>query len=319
MPAHRRPIPAGTKRCRRTGENPMNAIRSSDSSIRQQLLSDTFALQKHIRNGLQQQAGAAGSLFHESIHPSQASAVLFLLGCGCLPGKEAAAEPCLILNKRSAKVRQPGDLCCPGGSIAPTLDPLLARLLRLPASPLFRWEHWRQWRTHRPRQSRQLSLLFATGLRESVEEMRLNPLGVKLLGPLPPENLVMFQRTIYPLVCWVSGQKTFYPNWEVERIVSIPIRELLEPSRYARFRLRIEVSAASARVNGTRDFPCYLHRRDGRTERLWGATFRIAMKFLETTFAFQPPPLESLPTVEGEIDENYVNPNSQTWSESKHS
>ncbi|KPJ78193.1 MAG: hypothetical protein AMJ54_05070 [Deltaproteobacteria bacterium SG8_13] len=276
----------------------------------QQLLNDEPAFLKHIGDALQRSAADADLPVGPSIRSVQASAVLFLLGCSCSPSGRATAEPCLILNKRSAKVRQPGDLCCPGGSIAPRLDPLLAVLLRLPGSPLLRWEHWPALHRRQPLQSRKLALLFATGLRESAEEMRLNPLGVKLLGPLQPENLVMFQRTIYPLVCWVSKQKRFFPNWEVERIVSIPIRELLDPSRYVRFRLRIDVPAASARVNGTRNFACFLHhRRDGRTDRLWGATFRITMEFLDVVFGFHPPPLESLPTVEGKIDENYINPN----------
>ncbi len=286
-------------------------MHNTPSSSRQpfeQLLNDTPALRKRIRYGLQRQTGSTGLLAGQPIHSAQASAVLFLLGCNCSPIEEAAVEPCLILNKRSEKVRQPGDLCCPGGSISPRVDPLLAGLLRLPGSPLVRWEHWPQWRKYRPRLSRELALLFATGLRESLEEMRLNPLGVKFLGPLPSENLVMFHRTIHPLVCWVSSQKKFSPNWEVERIVPIPIRDLLDPTRYIRYRLRIDVPAETARVNGVRDFGCFLHRRDGQAEHLWGATFRIAMNFLETVFDFRPPPLESLPTVDGKIDENYINP-----------
>ena len=288
----------------------MDTTGSPTLSPLQQLLNRPPAFRKHIRDVLQRQADAAEPFALPSANPAEDSAVLFLLSCSCPPAAEATAEPCLILNKRSAKVRQPGDLCCPGGSIAPRLDPLLSRMLRLPGSPLLRWEHWPQWRRRRPWQSRRLALLFATGLRESTEEMRLNPLKVTLLGPLPSESLVMFRRTIYPLVCWVSNQKKFTPNWEVERIVSIPVSELLDPSRYVRLRLRIDVPAKSARVNGTRDFACFLHQRDGRTDRLWGATFRIVMRFLDLVFRFHPPPLESLPTVEGKIDENYVNPNS---------
>ena len=288
----------------------MDTTRSSFPQPSQRLLSDIPALLDHIRDVLQSQAGSTAPLTRRSVHSGQASAVLFLLGCGCPPTPEVVGEPCLILNKRSAKVRQPGDLCCPGGSIAPVLDPLLARLLYLPGSPLRRWENWSLWRKQHSRRFRELALLFATGLRESVEEMRLNPLGVKLLGPLRPENLVMFQRMIYPLACWVSSQRNFFPNWEVERIVFIPIRDLLDPSRYVRYRLRIDVPAASARVNGVRDFPCFLHRRSGRAERLWGATFRITMQFLDTVFGFHPPQIESLPMVEGQIGENYINPNS---------
>jgi hypothetical protein len=288
----------------------MDSTESSFLPPSQQLLDDMPALLKHIRSVLQEQAAeSVGTFAGQSVHTAKASAVLFLLAAGPSPAGQAAAEPYLILNKRSAKVRQPGDLCCPGGSIAPRLDPLIASMLRLPGSPLRRWKPWPQWRKNYPLQSRKLALLFATALRESVEEMRLNPLGVELLGPLPPQSLVMFQRNIYPLACWVSSQKKFFPNWEVERIVSIPIRDLLDPSRYVRYRLRIDVPPESAPVNGIRDFACFLHRRDHRIERLWGATFRIAMKFLDTVFNFRPPPIGSLPTVEGKIDEKYIHPN----------
>jgi hypothetical protein len=288
----------------------MDTTESSFLQPSQQLLSDVPALLQHIRAVLQKQATeSVGSFAGQPIHATQASAVLFLLAASPSPIGSTVAEPCLILNKRSAKVRQPGDLCCPGGSIAPRLDPLIASLLRLPGSPLRRWKPWSQWRKNHLRRSRKLALLFATGLRESVEEMRLNPLGVELLGPLPPENLVMFQRTIYPLACWVCGQKKFFPNWEVEQIVSIPILDLLDPSRYVRYRLRIDVPSKSAPESGIRDFACFLHRCGDRTERLWGATFRIAMTFLDTVFNFRPPPIGSLPTVEGKIDENYIHPN----------
>ena len=286
-----------------------HATREHIALTTQRLLEDIPALLDRICDGLQQQTNSLSSTSQQTALTQQASAVLFLLGCNCPPAEKEVVEPCLILNKRSSRVRQPGDLCCPGGSIAPRIDPLLARLLRLPASPLRRWKYWPYWRKNQSRQSRALAVLFATGLRESLEEMRLNPLGVDFLGPLPPENLVMFRRTIYPLVCWVRQQKQFTLNWEVERIVSIPLGDLLDPTRYARFRLRIDVPSDAARVNGVRDFACFEHRRDGKPERLWGATFRIAMQFLEMVFGFQPPPLESLPTVEGRIDENYINPN----------
>ncbi|MGD8992788.1 MAG: hypothetical protein PVI00_15135, partial [Desulfobacterales bacterium] len=149
------------------------------------------------------------------------SAVLFLLGR--YPGKgRYAGQPCLILNKRSTKVRQPGDLCCPGGRISPRLDAGLAALLRLPMSPLVRWRYWQRWRQKRPQQAEWMRLLLATGLRESLEEMRLSPFGLKFLGPMAAQSLIMFNRIIYPMAVWVSGQRRFYPNWEVEKIVCIP-------------------------------------------------------------------------------------------------
>ena len=115
-------------------------------------------------------------------------------------GTDSGAQPCIVLNKRSLKVRQPGDLCFPGGSMAPHIDPYLARLFALPFVSLGLWRHWDSWKKSHPRQAKLMSIIWATGLRESFEEMRLNPFGVRFLGPLPPQPLVMFKRTIYPMV-----------------------------------------------------------------------------------------------------------------------
>jgi hypothetical protein len=152
-------------------------------------------------------------------------------------------------------------------------------------------------------------LLLATGLRESFEEMRLNPLGVRFLGILPAQQLVMFQREIYPFVCWVSRQRRYYPNWEVEKIVHIPLDHLLESANYARYRIEISIpndEHHSPRRKEVRDFPCFLHKQDGRTERLWGATFRITMNFLKWVYGFEPPAMEELMTIEGKLDRNYT-------------
>ncbi len=234
---------------------------------------------------------------------SNTSAVLFLLGPQSYK-KGFSPEPCLILNKRSPKIRQPGDLCCPGGSISSRQDSYLAKLLYLPGSPLTRWPYWSHWRKYRRQEARNLSLLFATSLRESFEEMRLNPLGLKFLGPLPFQRLVMFTRVIFPMVCWVSYQKRFFPNWEVEKIIKIPLRNLINPSNYACYRLHINISKGNKKPYNT-DYPCFLHEHQDGSEILWGATFRITMVFLEIVFGFEPPDIESLPVVSGTLDENY--------------
>ena len=232
-----------------------------------------------------------------------ASAVLFLLGRQ--PGKTNHPEEiCLILNKRSANVRQAGDLCCPGGRVSPRLDTGLAKLLNLPLLPLARWPYWPGWRQRRSHDARWLRLLLATGLRESVEEMRLNPFGLKFLGPLPPQPLVMFQRVIYPMVVWVTGQKRFYPNWEVEKIVCIPLREFFNTSQYARYRLKIETPSTAENIN---IFPCFRYQKDGEAEILWGATFRITMVFLNYVFGFSPPDFDSLPEIRGHLTRAYLN------------
>lgn len=237
----------------------------------------------------------------------QASAVLFLLGF--FRRSDGRVDTCLILNKRSEKVRQPGDLCCPGGGIVPWLDIFISRLLKIHGTPLSRWSDWPLWRRQRSNQADLLSLLLATGLRESFEEMRLNPFGVRFLGILPAQQLVMFQREIYPFVCWISHQKRFYPNWEVEKIVMIPLDHLLNPINYARYRIEISFSNGrhqKRRRSEVKEFPCFLHEQDGSTERLWGATFRITMNFLKYVFDFEPPAMKDLMTIKGKLDRSYT-------------
>lgn len=236
------------------------------------------------------------------------SAVLFLLGMPC-EKKEFSNSPCLILNKRSLKVKQPGDLCCPGGSISSRMDAFLAKLLYLPGSPLTRWPYWKMWHKQRRPEAQNLALLFATCLREGFEEMRLNPLGVKFLGPLPQQRLIMFHRVIYPMVCWISRQRQFSPNWEVERVVYIPLQNLLKPSNYARYRLRNETYPENGNHPDVKDYPCFIQKQKDNHEVLWGATFRITMAFLEIVFGFRPPDMESLPVVFGTLNKNYLTGN----------
>ena len=238
---------------------------------------------------------------------STASAVLFLIGM-CCQANDFLDTPCLILNKRSLKVKQPGDLCCPGGSIS-SRDAFLSKFLYLPGTPLTRWPHWQMWHKYRRREAQNLALLLAACLREGLEEMRLNPFGMKFLGPLPSQKLIMFQRVIYPMVCRIGRQKRFITNWEVEKIVKIPFKDLLNPSFYARYRVKVETSREKEIHPDIRDFPCFIHHSGESSEVLWGATFRITMAFLEIVFGFKPPEMESLPTVFRSLDKNYLTGN----------
>jgi hypothetical protein len=268
------------------------------------LLKHPPSLIKHIMQALHT-SNQHNCIFPKEVTNSMStSAVLFLLGFQYENGR-FLPEPCLILNKRSQKVRQPGDLCCPGGSMSSRLDSYLSRLLYWPGSPLTRWPYWNQWRKQRQQEARTLTILFATSLRESFEEMRLNPLKVKLLGPLPSQELVMFHRVIYPVMCWVNRQKRFRTNWEVEKIVYIPLKNLLDPSKYAHYRLRLETHTESRLEPDKRDFLCFIHDHEDESEHLWGATFRITMAFLELVFGFKPPEIESLPLIDGVLGENY--------------
>jgi hypothetical protein len=268
-------------------------------------LGTTSAFVKRIMCALQER-NPSDTVFPKGIIGSSVtSAVLFLLGPNC-QGKGFSPTPCLVLTKRSLKVKQPGDLCCPGGSISSGLDAYLAKLLYLWGSPLSRWPYWSLWRKKRHKEARRLSILFATCLREGFEELRLNPFGVKFLGPLPSQKLVMFRKVIYPMVCWNGRQNRFFPNWEVERVVYIPLQNLLIPSNYARYRVHMATPHENRKNPAETDYPCFVHEYQDQPEVLWGATFRITMVFLETIFGFKPPDMDSLPVINGSLGENYL-------------
>lgn len=213
----------------------------------------------------------------------------------------------LVLNKRSNQVRQPGDICCPGGGFTPLLDTLLASLLRLPGSPLMAWRR-RHNRAPGAAALRGLSLVLAAGLRESFEEMGLNPLRAKLLGPLPTQHLQMFRRRIHPLAVWIRSPRRFRLNWEVEKLIRVPLTDLLDPKRYARYCLNL--GATHPDHSGWRDFPCFridaTDQNDGKQELLWGATYRIVMSFLYLAFGFTPPALATLPAIVGQLPPHYA-------------
>jgi hypothetical protein len=117
----------------------------------------------------------------------------------------------------------------------------------------------------------------------------------------------MFPRVLYPMVVWIRRQTRFFPNWEVDRIVHIPLRNLLKPEFYACYRLRFKTSRESLSTGLTQDFPCFCHESEGGKEVLWGVTYRIVTAFLELVFEFSPPDITALPVIHGALDENYLN------------
>jgi hypothetical protein len=269
------------------------------------LLEDKNNLILHIKRALYERLRRKRIFPLGGIDLETAAGVLLLLGSK--PGTTGSdGEPYVVFNKRSLKVRQPGDLCFPGGSIAPRIDPYLARLFSLPLASLGRWSHWACWKKNRTREAKLMSIIWATGLRESLEEMRLNPFGVTFLGPLPSQSLVMFKRTIYPMVGWIERQKRFFPNWEVEKVVPISLKDLLNSNYYGRYRLWMDSDPNGEHSSLIQDFPCFRVQADNRMEVLWGATYRITIQFLENIFDFKPPALNALPVVEGTLDETYL-------------
>ncbi|MFP3927745.1 MAG: hypothetical protein ACLFUP_02480 [Desulfobacteraceae bacterium] len=271
----------------------------------EQLLGDPPLLKEHILQSLAEVNRRRG-LFPKGVSRFEGtSSVLFLMGPHCVEGR-GRGEACVILNKRSRWVKQPGDLCFPGGRVDSGFDSRTARLLTLPGTPLAGWRYWAEWRRLRPGQARRLALLLAAGLREGVEEMRLNPLWVRFLGPLPPQELVMYDRVIYPMVGWVERQKRFFPNWEVERVVYVPLKALLTPENYGLYRIRFQ--RREDEEDGApeiKELPCFILDSGFGREILWGATYRIVAAFLNEVFGFNPPGRGSLPLVHGTLGPDY--------------
>lgn len=268
---------------------------------------DETKLIQHISRTLDQ------NIWHTKIFPdgvrrsSETSAVLFLLG----PNPDRTEfNPCVILTKRSQNVKQSGDLCCPGGRVSLLRDRVFSILLSFQPFPLKRWPDWQKWRKQRHADAKRLAMLLATGLRESFEEMRLNPLRVTFLGPLPPQQLLIFRRRIYPMAAWVDRQTRFVTNREVEKVVYIPLRDLLNSGNYCRYRLEMAHSKNRA-LQAQDDFPCFCSECYSEQEILWGATYRIVTSFLKVVFGFDPPTDASLPVFHGTLDENYYSNNSR--------
>jgi 8-oxo-dGTP pyrophosphatase MutT (NUDIX family) len=270
------------------------------------LVINAAGLRKRVIDALSDGCGLEALLYNEDCLDSvRTSSVLLLLGE--LPSERGGVpEVCLILNKRSKDVKQPGDLCCPGGAVE-RFDHFLARILSCRGSSLSRWPCWSELKAKEPGNAQFLSLFYAAGVREAWEEMGLNPFRLTFLGPLPTQCLTFFSRSIHPMVVWVSGQKRFRLSWEVERIVRFPLRALLNPFNYALYRVYVPVHL-EWRFGGasTRDFPCFIYRIAGRAEVLWGATYYIVTRFLNTAFGFQVPDIEKLPLVPASVKDEYV-------------
>ena len=233
----------------------------------------------------------------------QESAVLFLL-TQCRTAPSQKPELCLLLTKRSHRVVQPGDLCCPGGGIA-LADKIISGFIPLPIAPVHGWFRWFRWLAKRGRPAHHVMQAWVAGLRESWEELRLNPLRASLLGPLPVQQLVLFKRLIFPLAAWVPADPHLKPNKEVSRIVKVPLRSLLDQSNYGRYRLSFEYNGVA--IDRRNEFPCFIHHGRRGTEILWGATFRITMDFLRIAFGFYCPDVDTLPVVRGRRDPTYFN------------
>lgn len=194
----------------------------------------------------------------------------------------------LHLIKRSPRVSQGGDLSCPGGLLHPAVDKAFRFLMMYRSWPFFQGRAKATAKRRDPADYRLITLFYANALRESWEEIGLNPGRVRFLGALPTYSLYLFKRTIFPLVGYLVGKAIYRPNREVDKVVEIPLRHLFDEERYARYTIDA-VPSLPARDNGPWDFPCFVFDDRDNEEILWGATFNIIMSFLHIVYEFTTP------------------------------
>ncbi len=198
----------------------------------------------------------------------------------------------LILNKRSNIVNHPGELCCPGGKVSPLIDLLISKILKLPCTPLSSWSSLKQL-SHS--NNEKISLLFSTALRENFEEMKLNPFGIKMIGILPAQHVSVTDINIQPFVCWITKQKKFFANKEVNKIVKIPLSSLFMENNYTTYKIeKSTITLDTSRIKAKKN-PCFIHYENGAKEILWGATYRITTTFLKIVFDYSKFTTDNIP------------------------
>ena len=224
---------------------------------------------------------------------------------GRLPTKDKG-EFFFQLIKRSIKVPQPGDLSCPGGVINTFWDPLLRSLLMSRFISILDGDALQYLRKRDATTIRLITIFLANAIRESWEETGLRPWNILFLGPLPSYSLLLFKRTIFPLVCFVKKEWNFQPNPEVEKVIEIPLRCFFDINHYGIY--NIETSDQfDKKYHEPRKFPCLIiHDQEGREEILWGATFYIIMSFLKIIFNFDIPDISSKRIIKRTLGPEYL-------------
>lgn len=193
------------------------------------------------------------------------------------------------LIKRSKSVVQAGDLSCPGGMLHPVADGILRPFVASGLLPVLRGAPRRYLQERGFSQYRQVTLFLANALRESWEEIGLNPFNVQFLGPLPCNPLLAFTRIIFPLAGYIRQNGPGRISREVEKIINIPLRNFFDENNYCMFTIESEYPLKN-NVAAIRQFPCFTAADEqGNQEILWGATFFIITNFLKSVLGFELP------------------------------
>ncbi|MBN1571615.1 MAG: NUDIX domain-containing protein [Deltaproteobacteria bacterium] len=221
--------------------------------------------------------------------------------------------PRFILTKRSKRVVQPGDLSFPGGHIS-MIDRLHGFFIAKGISPLARGRGfdagWRSKKMGRKRgrgrgEKRIAANYLACALRETAEETGFPMRKIDYLGSLPPYGMMSFRRVIFPSVGAITGELKERLNWEVERIVSFNIEEMLNPKNYFWIDFDVPEDLKKASNREEWKFPALIIEDSVGREILWGATFYIILSFMWIVLNFTMPEIPQDKVIKKDIPENY--------------
>ena len=174
-----------------------------------------------------------------------------------------------------------------------TLDRILGYLLSKNWIPPSLSYSFRNLQDVRDSEKGILGMVVAAALREGWEEMRLPPWRVEYLGSLRTHRLQSFPKIIFPVVGRTTGRWQARPNWEVEKVVRVPIRSFFDPANYALVDLIVPPPLNRNNDLGWSALPCMVVEDSNHKEILWGATFNIIIEFLRIVLDL---PLELLDT-----------------------
>jgi 8-oxo-dGTP pyrophosphatase MutT (NUDIX family) len=215
-------------------------------------------------------------------------------------------EYIFLLNKRSKRVLQPGDLCAPGGGIHLFLDSFTQKILQFGLLPGVGGPGLKLARRRGKEVYEKVLFLLGNALRESWEELRLSPFNVEFLGPLPTYSLSSRRWIIFPLVGRVKHSWQPKLSWEVEKIVSIPLSSFFKAENFAVYSLEVPEKLGALGIPNPWEFPCLVHREKNEEEILWGATFKVIQTFFQIVFHFPFPSPDARRVIRRPLASNYL-------------
>ncbi|MBI5968572.1 MAG: hypothetical protein HY882_12050 [Deltaproteobacteria bacterium] len=226
-------------------------------------------------------------------------------GAGILLPLYFSDQYVFLLNKRSRRVQQAGDLCAPGGGIHSFWDTLFQKVLRSGLLPWTRGPGFDLAKQRGKEVYKKILFFLGNALRESWEEIRLSPFNVEFLGPLPTYRLQSRRRIIFPAVGKVRQNWQPKLSWEVERIVPIPLQAFFHTENYALYSLEVPENLIAHGIPNPWEFPCLVYREDEEEEILWGATFNVIRSFLRIVFDLPLPSPDGLRVIRKPLVSHY--------------